>query len=152
MIRAALAGLVVWSLGGPASAEDHALDRPDAFERGFAVSFYVFDGCGDPLAGRMFRRALAERFAQCPFTPAARSRYQQRTRAQQAKVQTTMQGMIESLGGLPIRLDGMSMTCHEQQSTPGYQQLHDRLEQYSQGKLPAEAIVTAACNAADISP
>lgn len=150
--RAALAGLLVLSLGGTATAETPSLDRPDAFERGFAVSLYRFDACGDQLAGRMFRHALAERFAQCPFTPEARSRYQQRTRAQQAKAQATLQGMVESLGGLPMRLDGMTMTCHEQRSTTDYQQLRDRLEQHSQGKLPADAIVTAPCDAADMSP
>lgn len=156
MIRAALASTLIVFLSSPvvaqAPAEHPALERPEAFERGFAVSFYRFDACGDQLAGRMFRRSLAEKFAQCPFSPEARSRYQERTRAQQAKVQRTMQSMVESLGGLPMRLDGMSMTCHEQRSTSSYKQFRERLEQHSQGNLPADAIFAAPCDAPDIVP
>ncbi len=51
------------ALCGPAVAQPSpagpTLDRPEAF----ATSSYTFDACGDPLAGRLFRRALTERFA-----------------------------------------------------------------------------------------
>ncbi len=149
----ALAGLLAASLAGPARSEvGPVLDRTDAFERGFAVSLYLFDACGDPLAGRMFRRALAERFAQCPFSPAARSRYQQRILVQQAKVRTALQSMIETRGGLPVQLDGMAMTCREQQASEDYKRVRVRLEQYAQQKLPAEAVIAAPCDASDITP
>ena len=100
----------------------------------------------------MFRRALAERFAHCPFTPAARSRYQQRTRAQLAKLRQQMDSMVESRGGLPMRLDGMSMTCHEQQATDDYKSFRGRLSQYAQGDLSADAVIAAPCDAAEIMP
>ena len=134
----------------PATATE--LDRPDAFEHSFAVSLYLFDACGDPLAGRMFRRALAEKFAQCPFSPAARTRYQQRTRAQQAKIRRTMEDLIESRGGLPVQLDGMSMTCRQQQTSTDYQLLRARLDAYAEARLPADGIITAPCDAPDMAP
>ncbi len=141
---------------GPAFAqsasEGPALDHPDAFERAFAVSTYSFDACGDSLGGRLYRRALVEKFAHCPFTPAARSRFQQRSRAEFAKNRDTMASMIEEHGGLPVQLDGMPMTCHEQQASDGYKQFRSALEQYAQGSLSAEAIITAPCDAPDIAP
>ncbi len=161
MIPWAFAGLLALSLCHGAVAQSSpsnaapsgpALDRPDAFERAFATSSYMFDACGDPLAGRMFRRALAERFAHCPFTQAARSRFQQRTRIQQAKSRRMLDQLVESHGGLPMQLEGMPMTCHEQQMTDDYRKFRDRLAQYAHGDMPAEAVVTAPCDAPDITP
>jgi len=46
----------------------------------------------------------------------------------------------------------MPTTCHAQQAGDDYKQLRARLEQYSQGTLPAEAIIAAPCDAPDIQP
>lgn len=156
MIRVALAGMLVLALHGPVAAQSSpggpALDHPEPFERAFATSSYTYDACGDSLAGRTFRRVLVERFAHCPFTPAARSHFQQNTRGQSAKSRQMLENIVESNGGLPMRLDGMSLTCHEQQASDTYRQFRDRLEQYSQGSLTAEAVISAPCDAADIAP
>ena len=151
-IPRAFAGLLALALCGAAPSDGPALDHPEAFERAFATSSYTFDACGDPLAGRLFRRALTERFAQCPFTPEARSRFQQRTRIQLAKSRRMVEEMVETHGGLPVRLDGMGMTCHEQQADGGYRRFRERLDQYAQGGLSAEAVITAPCDAPEITP
>ena len=136
----------------PARPESSALDHPDAFERAFAISSYSFDACGDSLGGRVFRRALVEKFSHCPFSPEARSRFRQQTRAQQAKTRDKMDAMIEEHGGLPIRLQGMSTTCHAQQASDDYKRFRSLLEQYAQGSLPAEAVIAAPCDAPDLAP
>ncbi|MFZ4407969.1 MAG: hypothetical protein ACOYOH_11540 [Paracraurococcus sp.] len=151
MIRAAILGATLL-LAGTAAAEAPALDNPAAFERGFAVSLYQFDACGDALAGRMFRRALAERFAQCPFSPAARSHYQQTTRAEFQRVRERMQRLIEDNGGLPRELVGMNTTCHAQQASDGYREFRALLERYQAGGATAEAVIPAACDAAEVTP
>ena len=148
MIRAAVLMLL---LCAPAFAQT-ALDRTDAFERSFAESFYTFDACGDGLAGRIYRRALQERFAACPFTPAARTRYGGRIRAQGAKSRQAIEDMIEERGGLPVQLGGMSTTCRAQQADDGYRRLRAQLEAYSTGSLPADAVLPAPCDAAGIGP
>ena len=156
MIRFALGSLLALTLHSPVAAQSSpvspALDHTESFERAFATSAYTYDACGDALAGRNFRRALFERFAQCPFTPAARSRFQQNTDGQLEKSRKMVANMVEIHGGLPMRLEGMSMTCHEQQASDSYRQFRDRLEQYSQGVLTAEAIIPAPCDAPDIVP
>lgn len=156
MIPRMLAGALALTLYGPAVAQPSpagpALDRPEAFEQAFATSSYTFDACGDPLAGRLFRQALTERFAQCPFTPAARSRFQQRTRGQQAKSRKMVEEMVETHGGLPMRLDGMPMTCHEQQADSNYRTFRERLDQYARGDMPADAVIVAPCDAPEITP
>lgn len=139
-------------LAGTAPAETPALEDITAFERGFAVSLYQFDGCGDALAGRLFRRALAERFAHCPFTAAARSRYQSRTRLEQARIRERMQRLVEETGGLPRELPGMTGTCHAQQASEPYRRFRELLDRYAEGDVPAESVIPAACDAADIMP
>jgi hypothetical protein len=151
MIRAAFLGGALL-LAGPVAAQAPQLDDPAAFERGFAVSLYQFDACGDALAGRMFRRALAERFAQCPFSPAARSHYQQQTRAEFQRVRERMKQLVEENGGLPRELVGMSTTCHAQQVSDGYRDFRTLLERYQAGGATAEAVIPAACDAADVMP
>ena len=151
MIRAAFLGGALL-LAGSATAQTPVLDNPAAFERGFAVSLYQFDGCGDALAGRMFRRALAERFAQCPFSPAARSHYQQQTRAEFQRVRERMKQLVEENGGLPRELVGMSTTCHAQQASEEYRSFRALLERYQAGGTPAEAVIPAACDAANVIP
>jgi hypothetical protein len=151
MIRAAFLGGALL-LAGPVAAQAPQLDDPAAFERGFAVSLYQFDACGDALAGRMFRRALAERFAQCPFSPAARSHYQQQTRAEFQRVRERMKQLVEENGGLPRELVGMSTTCHAQQVSEGYRSFRALLERYQAGGATAEAVIPAACDAADVMP
>lgn len=136
----------------PDRSKSAALDRPEAFERAFAISSYSFDACGDTLGGRVFRRALVEKFSHCPFSPEARSRFREQTRAQQVKMRDKMDVMIAEHGGLPMQLDGMPMTCHEQQASDGYKRFHSLLEQYAEGGVPAEAVITAPCDAPDIAP
>ena len=149
------AGLAVLVLCAPVPALAQAPGPPDsteAFERSAAESYYTFDACGDGLAGRLYRRALAERFAACPFAPAARARYGQRLQAQGAKARTAIQGIIDNQGGLPVQLGGLSETCHAQWADEGYGRLRHRLLQYAAGDLPATAIVAAPCDAPQITP
>ena len=108
-------------LGGAAVAQTSpggpALSQPDAFERAIATSSHTFDACGDPLAGRVFRRALAERFAQCPFTAEAQSRFQQRTRTQQEKSRRIIAKMLETHGDLPAEVI-IAAPCDVPEITP----------------------------------
>ena len=149
------AGLVALLLGAPVAAQAQAPgppDRTDAFERSAAESYYTFDACGDGLAGRLYRRALAERFAACPFAPAARARYGLRIQAQGDKARKAIEEMIEGQGGLPVQLDGVSGTCHAHWADEGYGRLRRRLLQYAAKDLPASAIVAAPCDAPAITP
>jgi hypothetical protein len=133
-----------------------AADAPQtdtaAFEYAQAMSFYGFDGCGDGVTGRLFRRALADKFAHCPFTPAARTRYAERARAQQTKSSDLMRHIIDTNGGMPVKLDGMTRTCREQIDSSDYQHLRGLLEQYSRGEVTADAIFPAPCDAKSLIP
>lgn len=143
-------------LAGPAAAQ--TLDRPNvfddanAFDHAFALSLYQFDACGDPLAGRMFRRALATRFAQCPFTADARARYTEKTRVHLTRARRWMESHIDAAGGLPRELEGMDTTCHAQQTSETYRNFRSRLEAFNTGGLTAEALLPAPCDSADLTP
>jgi hypothetical protein len=128
------------------------LEQTAAFEQAYGLSFYVFDACGDGLAGRVWRRALTERLAQCPFSTEAKERFARRSTAQRLKSSKAIQGMIDEHGGLPVRLDGMSQTCHEQMDSPEYRSLRARLDRYAAGQSPLSEVITAPCDATTIVP
>lgn len=146
----------VLALGGRALADEAAapaaLTDPSKFEHAYGASFYGFDACGESLTGKEFRSVLVDKFAHCPFTPEARKHFAQWTRAQRAKSTQVIQDMILDHGGLPVRLDGMAMTCHEQLISPANQKLQAELDRYQQGQTDANAILPQSCDAPDISP
>lgn len=151
MSRAALACALAALLAGPAHAAD-GLGDPRAYEYADGMSFYRFDACGDGLPGRLYRRALAEKLAHCPFTPAARAQFSERARGQRRKSADAIEAMIADRGGLPRELDGMASTCHAQMADPDYQRVRALLLQYGQGTATAETVLPAACDAENQLP
>jgi hypothetical protein len=136
----------------PAAAHAAPLDDARAFDRAFAASFYTFDACGDAKYGLIFRKALAARFAQCPFSEKARQAHQQRNALQAKKSRDLMKALIEETGGVPMRLPGMNETCRQRQAEPDYVTARAKLERYSEGALKPEDVVPAACDADVIAP
>ena len=152
-MRANLVGMAVLACVVSARADEPApLQNTGAFEKAYAASFYEFDACGDGVAGKIYRSALADRLRQCPFTDAAKKRFQSRAAAQRRQSGQAMAKLIETNGGLPARLEGMTRTCREQRDSPEYQQIRGRLDDFSAGKLGSDAVVAQPCDAAEITP
>jgi hypothetical protein len=141
---------------GTAKADDTpktaTLERTDAFEQAYGASFYEFDACGDGIAGRIYRSALTDKLKQCPFSDAAKKRFQLRATAQRRKSSQVMAKMIEDIGGLPVRLEGMTRSCREQSDSPEYRLVRSRLDEYAAGKSGPDAVVGQPCDAAEIAP
>ena len=150
LLARALAAGVVLALVSPSAAAPS--DPTSAFEKAFATSLYIFDACGDQLTGRMFRKVLADKLAQCKLPPEATARYRQRTALLQRKSRDAMDKLIEDHGGLPNTLEGMTSTCHGTQSGEDYRKLRERLEAYSQGQGSLESIIPASCDADEMTP
>ncbi len=131
---------------------EEALTDTRAFEHAAATSFYGFDACGDGLDGRLYRRALMDKFRHCPFSDAARARFADRVQAQQRVSRAKLDQVIDENGGLPVQLPGMDRTCHEQLASPDHQRLHEALQKYASGDLGAEAVLASPCDAATIEP
>jgi hypothetical protein len=158
----AIVAIAAASMATPSSAQTPPAAAPathtettpsiQAFQNAYAVSFYGFDACGDQVAGRMFRKALTDKFAACPFAPAIRAHFQQWSTAQRARSSRAIAGLIDRNGGLPVRLDGMSVSCREQRASPTYLALRDRLEQYAAGTVTADAVIPESCDAPVITP
>ena len=128
------------------------LERTDAFEKAYAASFYEFDACGDGIAGRVYRNALSAKLKQCPFSAEAKQRFQLRSSAQRRKSSQVMAKLIEDNGGLPVRLEGMTRSCHEQIDSPEYRVVRGRLDNYAAGKTGPDAVVVQPCDATEITP
>ena len=151
LVALASATLLV-AVSARSSRASPELARTDAFEASFTTSFYSFDACGDGLAGQLYRQALLEKFKNCPFLPAARARFLQRSKAERAKASDAIKAMIDQHGGMPMQLDGMAVTCHGQHADAGYQAFRSKLDQYGRGVLPADAVVPQPCDASEIAP
>jgi hypothetical protein len=118
-----------------------------AFEQAFATSLFVFDACGDGDRGAIFRRALAEKMAQCSISETALQRFRQRTAVLLKNEKDRTNKAILERGGYPDRIDGMPGTCHEHQSAPSYVQLRDKLDKYSEGLANFDAVISGECEA-----
>lgn len=127
-------------------------DSTTAFEQAYATSLFVFDACGDGDHGVIFRRALAERMAQCAISPAALQRFQLRAALLLQNEKDRTNKVILERGGYPDRIEGMSGTCHEHQTAPGYMQLRDKLNKYSEGLATFDAIIPGDCEAESFTP
>ncbi len=107
----ALAATTLCAMAQAANTKSHDSSKPSFWQHPppdwflgverAATSSCTLDACGDPLAGRVFRRALAERSARCPLAAEAQSRFQQRTRTQQERSRRMVAEMIETCGDLP---------------------------------------------------
>ncbi len=100
----------------------------------------------------IFRRALAERMAQCSISETALQRFRQRTTVLLKNAHDRINTLIEERGGLPDRIDGMTVTCHEHQTSPSYVRLRDKLNAYSEGLANFDAIIPGECDAAAFTP
>jgi hypothetical protein len=128
------------------------LERTDAFRQAYGASFYQFDACGDGIAGRTWRSALVEKLKQCPYSAEARKHFQAWSAAQRRKSSQVMAKLIEDNGGLPMRLQGMTRSCHEQMDSPEYRLVRGRLDDYASGKAGVDVVVPEPCDAAEITP
>jgi len=113
---------------------------------------FVFDACGDQLSGEMFRRVLAAKMAQCPIPEDALKRYQQRTTVLLKMEKDRIKKIVEERGGLPDRIEGMTVTCHEHQTSPAYVGMLDKLNAYVEGRMAPDAIIPGGCDATAFTP
>ena len=135
-----------------ARAEGPALTNIDGFTKSYATSYYTFDACGDSKHGRYFRQALGDRFKQCPFTAEARTAFKiQAAKLREKSVEKIFQ-LIEENGGLLTKVEGMTMTCREQQHLPEYIALADKLDKYAAGQVAAVDVAPAPCDADNMTP
>ena len=100
----------------------------------------------------IFRRALAERMAQCSISKTALERFRQRTAVLLKNERDRINQAILERGGYPDRIEGMPGTCHEHQSSASYLQLRDKLDKYSEGLANFDAVISGECEAETFTP
>ena len=100
----------------------------------------------------MFRRALAAKMAQCPIPEDALERYRRRAALLLKRERDRIKRIVEERGGLPDRIEGMSVTCREHQDSPAYVEMRDKLDAYVEGRMAPEAIIPGGCDAPAFTP
>jgi hypothetical protein len=138
-----------------AESTSERLTDPTAFEVAYGLSFMEFDECGDGEAGRLFRRAVVERFEQCPFTPEAKAKFQAfRLETLEHLASEYAQAWAQEMKPNPLRMgefnpDGTPASCEDHRRTPRYTERRDQLLRYARGEITAEQVTTDPC---DVSP
>jgi hypothetical protein len=109
------------------------------------MSYYGFDWCGDRPLGELYRRALLEKFAQCPFADEAKRRFTSWATDVSTRDQEAEKQFVAEHGKLPDRLDGMKETCQDHRNSAGYLKVRELLDRYARGQISAADVIFS-CN------
>jgi hypothetical protein len=134
------------------------LSDPTPFEIAYGMSFYDFDACGDSEAGRIFRRAIIEKLELCPFSPEAKTKFEEwRTE--------TLEGLLSQLlsnqDGRPVgppevseptvNPNGAPMTCDSYRNTQRYLERRADLLRYSRSEITVDRLFGEDCPSGPVS-
>ena len=131
-----------------ASAEpaQNQLSNTEAFRTAYRMSFFGFDLCGDVAIGALYRKALTEKVAHCPFTPAAKADFGKWTADADQRVSADVQRYIAEHDKLPDRLDEKRVSCRTERQTPAYQKTVTLLDRYAKGEAKFDDVVPDRCD------
>ena len=145
--RFAWASVVLVLLAGTAAADKPApLTDTGTFRSAYSQSYFAFDLCGDAANGALYRKALAEKVAHCPFTPDAKAEFRQRAAVTDTDGPGRVQRYIAEHDKLPESLDPKRKNCRTEKDTPAYQKTIALLAQYANGEVKYDAVVPDACD------
>ena len=145
--RSAWAWIALGLLAGTAVADKPApLTDTGTFRTAYSLSYFGFDLCGDAANGALYRRALADKVAHCPFTPEAKAGFREWAVATDADGPGRVQRYIAEHDKLPESLDPKRKNCRTEKDTPVYQKTIALLAQYGQGAVKYDAVVPDACD------
>jgi hypothetical protein len=137
------------TLATPSNAYDLLTD-PTPFEIGYGLSFFDYDACGDPEAGRILRRAIIEKFERCPFSPQARATFEAwRLETAEGLLSQTLSNQDDSPVGPPEvtepAADGAPMTCERYRSTKRYVDRRADLLRYANREITVDQLLGGDC-------
>ena len=146
-ISAAVIALL--ALATPSGADEQLTD-PTPFEIGYGMSFYDFDACGDPEAGRILRRAIVEKLERCPFSPQARAKFNA-WRLETAEELASQ--LLSNQDGIPVgppevtepAVNGAPMTCERYRSTQRYLDRRADLLRYANREITVDQLLGEDC-------
>lgn len=122
------------------------LTDTSAFRAAYGQSYFSFDLCGDAANGALYRKALAEKVAHCPFSPDAKTSFRQWAESTDADGPGKVKRYIAEHDKLPESLDRRRKNCRTQKDTPAYQATIALLAQYAEGKARYDAVVPDVCD------
>jgi hypothetical protein len=143
----AWATVVLCVLSGTAVADKPAPPTDTGtFRMAYSLSYFGFDLCGDAANGALYRKALAEKVAHCPFTPDAKADFRRWAAGTDADGPERVKRYIAEHDKLPESLDPKRKNCRVQKDTPAYQKTVALLAQYAKGEVKYDAVVPDACD------
>jgi hypothetical protein len=140
--------LATLAVAGGALAANTLTDTT-RFQAAFQGSFYGFDVCGDTANGKLYRKALAEKVASCPFTKDAKAAFVLWAGVTETKGSADVQRYKAEHDKLPPRLDRRKAACIAEQQNAAYQQVLAMLAKYAAAAVKADAVVPDACDGAN---
>jgi hypothetical protein len=120
-------------------------DRTPGFDVACAMSFYLVDYCGDFLLGELWRNALVEKLAQCPFTEAARKRFRELAVINEAQARSTIGRYWEEHKGPMEYLSDTKRNCAEARAKPELVEVRRRLARFAAGEISVDEALPMSC-------
>ncbi len=114
------------------------------------MSFYDFDACGDPEAGRILRSAIVEKLEHCPFSPEAKAKFEA---WRVVTVEQLLSQLLSNQDGAPVgppevtepAPDGAPMTCERYRSTQRYLKRRADLLRYAKREITVDQLLGDDC-------
>jgi hypothetical protein len=132
-------------------------DEPVGAEIAYDLSFFDFDSCGDVEAGQVFRRLVVAKFKACPYSAAARDKFQTHIAETTEYLLSVLlkahaEGRLDQLKG-PTEIEeerinphGGPKSCKEYREMPSYLERRERLMRYAKGEIGIdEALGDSTC-------
>jgi hypothetical protein len=149
-IAAVIVAIATSAASSGADQPSALLDDPTPFEIGYGMSFYDFDACGDPEAGKILRRAIVEKLEHCPFSPEAMARFEA---WRVATAEELLSQLLSKQDGEPVgppevsepAADGKSMTCERYRGTQRYLDRRAELLRYAKREITVDQLLGEDC-------
>ena len=142
------------ALAAPSDADEASpagpLNDPTPFQIGYGMSFYDFDACGDPEAGRILRSAIIEKLEHCPFSPEARVKFEA---WRVATAEQLLSQLLSNQDAAPVgppevtepAAEGTRMTCERYRSTQRYLDRRADLLRYAKREITVDELLGEDC-------
>ncbi len=126
-------------------------DEPAGFKIAYGLSFAIYDACDDSEAGRIFRRAVLEKFEKCQFPQEVRAKFRDWLIENLEEIATSgWKAAAERKDVTPapdlLSVDGSIKTCKAYRETSAYLEKRALLLKYDRKQIGVDAVVGSECS------
>jgi hypothetical protein len=120
-------------------------ENTEAYRTAYSLMSLSLDGCGDNELADLYRRAVVEKIASCPFSETAKSEFSDWAKRTLSRQEAYLKRFIETQGRLPDKVLGSDQTCKALRTSPAFVELSQTLDDFKQRKIGVDAVFPEPC-------